>query len=186
MERKYIEASALKKALQDAEKEGLTLREFAERIESMDGFCESVQWFESATGSPGKDGWYLATLDGEICGEEGRIVGMSEFRGGHWLDADEEIDDLVYAWTTLPAPFSGEAGEELAAKMFWRRIEEACRESGLTKTEIAEKMGTARKTLYGIGGKKSMTSSQLARFCNATGASADWLLGIRKKKISIH
>lgn len=63
---------------------------------------------------------------------------------------------------------------------FWDRVNTVCIKSGLTKTEIARRMGRNRKICYARdGGMDAMT---LGRFCVITGADANWLLGIGGKK----
>ena len=69
---------------------------------------------------------------------------------------------------------------------FWDRIEQAVKASGMTKLQIAEKMGVERKALYANpsanGDTRSWHSGRLASFCKVTGASADWLLGLSRCK----
>ena len=69
---------------------------------------------------------------------------------------------------------------------FWDRIEEAIADTGMSKNQIAEKMGVERKSLYpkqsASGDLRSWHSGRLASFCKITGVSADWLLGISNKK----
>lgn len=57
---------------------------------------------------PEKSGWYLCTLDGEICGNDKPFVGMSLFdrRKGKW---DEE--DAILAWQPLPEPWKESVAE---------------------------------------------------------------------------
>ena len=65
---------------------------------------------------------------------------------------------------------------------FWERVDKAVLASGMSKREIAEKMGVERKALYSWksanGDKRSWHSGRVASFCKITGVSADWLLGI--------
>ena len=69
---------------------------------------------------------------------------------------------------------------------FWDRIEEAVKDSGMSKAQIAEKMGVERKALYASksakGDTRSWHSGRLASFCKITGVSADWLLGLSTQK----
>lgn len=51
-----------------------------------------------------EDGFYLATLDGEICGQEEAFTGLAEFEHGKWID-DEEGYKCVLAWQPLPEPY---------------------------------------------------------------------------------
>jgi len=59
---------------------------------------------------------------------------------------------------------------------FWDRVDEAIAKSGKSKEQIARLMGCERKVLYARGG--AMHSTYVARFCVATGISADYLLGL--------
>lgn len=69
---------------------------------------------------------------------------------------------------------------------FWDRVEEAVTQSGMTKAQIAEKMGVNKKALYfksSTSGKdSSWHSGRLSSFCKVTGVSADWLLGLTDRK----
>ena len=69
---------------------------------------------------------------------------------------------------------------------FWDRVEEAIQDSGMTKPQIARLMGVNRKALIpsksSNGTDRSWHSGRLASFCKITGVSADWLLGISRKK----
>ena len=58
------------------------------------------EWIEWRTDKPDRDGWYLATYDGDVYGKDGeRAVGMACFENGEW------IEDTVYAWTDGPRPY---------------------------------------------------------------------------------
>ena len=69
---------------------------------------------------------------------------------------------------------------------FWERVEEAIRDSGKSKAQIAKEMGVERKALYATqssnGDTRSWHSGRLATFCKVTGVSADWLLGLSRSK----
>ena len=69
---------------------------------------------------------------------------------------------------------------------FWKRVEQACAESGMTKKEIAERMGVERKTVYNKASRDgyhgNWHSGRLKKFCEVTGVSADWILGLSKVK----
>ena len=56
---------------------------------------------------PESDGFYLATLDGEICGQKEAFTGLAEFEHGKWID-DEEGYKCVLAWKPLPEGYKGE------------------------------------------------------------------------------
>lgn len=55
--------------------------------------------WETTRKPPKRNGWYIVTLDGEICGEENDIVGMDEYNNGHWSEGE-----CVIAWMSLPEP----------------------------------------------------------------------------------
>ena len=59
---------------------------------------------------------------------------------------------------------------------FFERVNEICFESGMTKEEIAQKMGFSKKSLYQSSGGWGVL--KLARFCAVTGADANYILGI--------
>ena len=62
---------------------------------------------------------------------------------------------------------------------FWDRLNGVVKESGMSKAKIAEKIGCNRKVLTDQGG--TLSPLYLARFCVVTGASADYLLGIKER-----
>lgn len=68
---------------------------------------------------------------------------------------------------------------------FWDRVDEVCAEDGRQKHEIVKAMGGAnRKILYEGEQRNHMLSAfHLARFCAVTGASADYLLGLKRKEV---
>lgn len=61
-------------------------------------------WIPVTERLPETDGFYIATHDGEICGEEKPFVGLAEFENGKWVD-DEEDYQCIFAWQPLPAPY---------------------------------------------------------------------------------
>lgn len=61
-------------------------------------------WIPVSEKLPEEDGFYLATLDGEICGQEEAFTGLAEFEHGKWID-DEEGYKCVLAWQPLPEPY---------------------------------------------------------------------------------
>ena len=67
---------------------------------------------------------------------------------------------------------------------FWERVEQACKKSGLSKSEIARRGGFDRRLISSptTGMMHAMT---LARFCAVTGASADWLLGLKSVPVKL-
>lgn len=50
-----------------------------------------------------EDGYYLATLDGELVGQEEPFTGMCGIENGKWDD-----EDCVIAWMPLPEPYREE------------------------------------------------------------------------------
>lgn len=68
---------------------------------------------------------------------------------------------------------------------FWDRIEKAVEESGMSKAEIARKMGCDRKIFYlGRRQQTMMSAGYIAKFCVATGVSADYILGLKSEGVS--
>lgn len=61
-------------------------------------------WIPCSERLPKKDGFFIATLDGEIAGEEKPFSGLAEFENGKWVD-DEEEYQCVLAWQPLPEPY---------------------------------------------------------------------------------
>ena len=64
---------------------------------------------------------------------------------------------------------------------FYERVDEACRKSGLTKTEIARRAGFERRTLTPKHDNWMMTLANAARLCAVTRTDANWLLGIKER-----
>lgn len=61
-------------------------------------------WIPCSVRLPEEDGFYLATLDGEIVGEEKSFSGLAEFENGKWVDDDEDYQ-CIKAWQPLPEPY---------------------------------------------------------------------------------
>ena len=61
-------------------------------------------WIPVEKAQPEEDGFYIATMDGEIVGQEETFVGLAEFENGKWID-DEEDYKCVIAWRPLPEPY---------------------------------------------------------------------------------
>lgn len=74
---------------------------------TISGVKENDGWIPVEERLPESDGFYLATLDGEICGQEEAFAGLAEFEHGKWID-DEEGYKCVLAWQPLPNPYKGE------------------------------------------------------------------------------
>ena len=62
----------------------------------------AVQWIPVTERLP-EDGYYLATLDGELVGQEEPFTGMCGIENGKWDD-----EDCVIAWMPLPEPYREE------------------------------------------------------------------------------
>ena len=61
-------------------------------------------WIPVSDRLPKENGFYLATLDGEIAGEDKPFTSIAEFEDGKWVD-DEDDYQCVLAWQKLPEPF---------------------------------------------------------------------------------
>ena len=68
------------------------------------------RWIPVSERLPEEDGFYLATFDGEICGEDEPISVMAEFENGKWVD-DEDDYQCVLAWMPSPEPYKAESEE---------------------------------------------------------------------------
>ena len=58
-------------------------------------------WIPVEKEQPEEDGFYIATMDGKIVGQEEPFVGLAEFENGKWID-DEEDYKCVIAWRPMP------------------------------------------------------------------------------------
>lgn len=66
-------------------------------------------WIPCNRKQPEKPGWYLVTIDGEICGSDVPVAGMSEWSDGKWLGGDDSDEtDLTIAWMPMPEPYRKE------------------------------------------------------------------------------
>lgn len=78
------------------------------------------------------------------------------------------------------------ANRLFANEGFWDRVEEAVKDSGKSKSQLAREMGVGRKALCASpsakGTDRSWHSGRVSAFCKATGVSADWLLGLSDQK----
>nr|DAK68215.1 MAG TPA: Protein of unknown function (DUF551) [Caudoviricetes sp.] len=79
---------------------------FRRMIDEQPTVYEASDWIPVDEKLPESDGFYLATLDGEICGQEEAFTGLAEFEHGKWID-DEEGYKCVLAWQPLPEPYKG-------------------------------------------------------------------------------
>lgn len=77
---------------------------FRRMIDEQPTVYEANDWIPVDERLPESDGFYLATLDGEICGQEEAFTGLAEFEHGKWID-DEEGYKCVIAWQPLPEPY---------------------------------------------------------------------------------
>ena len=67
-------------------------------------------WIPVERGLPEEDGFYIATMDGEVAGQEEPFTGLTEFENGKWID-DEDDYKYVIAWRPLPDPYRPERRE---------------------------------------------------------------------------
>lgn len=63
---------------------------------------------------------------------------------------------------------------------FWDRVEEALNDKGMSKCELARRIGYDRRTLYRH--EWVPNSLVIARICVQLNVSADWLLGLTSIK----
>ena len=61
-------------------------------------------WIPVEERLPEEDGFYIATMDGEIVGQEESFVGLAEFENGLWVDDDIDYRCII-AWRPLPEPY---------------------------------------------------------------------------------
>lgn len=91
----------------------MTKRELEERCQFLERslkLCRQAQrkqWMPTSEQNPEKDGFYIATCDGEICGEKEPFTGLAEFENGKWVD-DEPDYKCILAWMELPEAYKGE------------------------------------------------------------------------------
>ena len=67
-------------------------------------------WIPVEERLPEEDGFYIATMDGEIVDQEEPFTGLAEFENGKWID-DEDDYRCVIAWRPLPEPYRPERSE---------------------------------------------------------------------------
>ena len=79
-----------------------------EALDMATKLLEQTRWIPVSERLPEEDGFYLATCDGEICGEDEPVASMAEFENGKWVD-DEDDYQCVLAWMPLPEPYKAES-----------------------------------------------------------------------------
>lgn len=67
-------------------------------------------WIPVEKRLPEEDGFYIATIDGEIAGQEESFVGLAEFEDDFWVDDDIDYKCII-AWRPLPEPYRPERSE---------------------------------------------------------------------------
>ena len=61
-------------------------------------------WIPVEERLPEVDGFYIATMDGGIVGQEETFVGLAELENGLWVDDDIDYKCII-AWRPLPDPY---------------------------------------------------------------------------------
>ena len=82
----------------------LSMVQAAKGIYVLPPVTSQQKWIPCSERLPAEDGFYLATCNGEICGESEPFSGLAEFQNGKWVD-DEEDYQCVVAWMPLPTPY---------------------------------------------------------------------------------
>jgi hypothetical protein len=77
-------------------------------LEELPPVTPTQRWIPVSERLPEENGFYLATCDGEICGENEPFTGLAEYENGKWVD-DEEDYQCVLAWMPLPEPYKAES-----------------------------------------------------------------------------
>ena len=67
-------------------------------------------WIPVEERLPEVDGFYIATMDGEIVDQEEPFTGLAEFEKRKWID-DEDDYRCVIAWRPLPEPYRPERSD---------------------------------------------------------------------------
>ena len=67
-------------------------------------------WIPVEERLPEEDGFYIATIDGEIAGQEESFVGLAEFEDDFWVDDDIDYKCII-AWRPLPEPYQAERSD---------------------------------------------------------------------------
>ena len=98
---KILEEINILNGIYDTDDGGCLLRQ--EDVEDIIRKHMNDGWIPVERGLPEEDGFYIATMDGKIVGQEEPFVGLAEFEDGNWVDGDD-----VIAWRPLPEPYRPE------------------------------------------------------------------------------
>lgn len=76
--------------------------QWREMLEAIEKDAEPVRrWIPCSERLPEEDGYYITTMNGEICGCDHEITSMCGYENGKWDEGD-----MVIAWMPLPDPYT--------------------------------------------------------------------------------
>lgn len=131
---------------------------------------EMTDWIEYKPDTkPEKDGFYIVTMDGEICGEDHPIVSSCWYEDGKWDEAE------VYAYK-LP-PLNDMEPFVLKHKTVAEKISDYCEYRGISQREFAEEVGMTEVAVSRLIKDGRLPSPMYLRnICSVLGETLDELL----------